>query len=489
MLNTRNVVAAAVIITVLSFAGGLLSLLQSPGGGLGIDTYGTRDHGFRGIFELLAELHVPVERSNAPPNHLVDRDITLALIEPSPEIVSTEPAYLNAVGKWVRSGGTVVVSPSVRPAQMTGRSKSNKNVLSELGLEGVTVQSIGPKADGHVESDPSRTDRSFSDEAKQTVNNEMSLFGRWPSLSASVVHVTADGTLAAAFPSGLDLMLPNVERRVIESENEPTAAAQKNTPIETANPKRGTRAASSRPKQKPEPQKSNSSTVQGTVPAGRIRAVLEVDGQPDTLAAVYPLGQGKIIVLADARLAQNRFVGQADNPVLVSHLLTDPHKPVVFDEFYHGLTIRANPLWLLSRFPYDILAASVLAATVLAGWHAFRFLGPPLAPRAASRRTLSEYIEAMARLLNRSKSPAPFLLTEIRQGLLWRIRRDLGLPPGPDDVEKIVWILERRDPPLAEKTRQAIRAIDDSLAHPHQSAKELATTLAKVSVCVPRHAV
>jgi hypothetical protein len=102
---------------------------------------------------------------------------------------------------------------------------------------------------------------------------------------------------------------------------------------------------------------------------------------------------------------------------------------------------------------------------------------------------LSEYIEAMARLINRSKQPAHFLLTEIRQGLLWRLRHDLGLPPGNEDVEKIVSILERRDPPLAEKTRVAIRAIDNSLADPNQSAKELAATLAKVSVCVPRHAV
>ncbi len=104
MLNTRNVVAAAVIVTLVSLVGAILALWQSPGSGLGIDSYGTRGHGFRGLFEILAELHVPVERADAPPNRLLDRDITLALIQPSPEIVSTEPAYLNAIGKWVRGG-------------------------------------------------------------------------------------------------------------------------------------------------------------------------------------------------------------------------------------------------------------------------------------------------------------------------------------------------------------------------------------------------
>ena len=95
----------------------------------------------------------------------------------------------------------------------------------------------------------------------------------------------------------------------------------------------------------------------------------------------------------------------------------------------------------------------------------------------------------MARLLNRSRQPVPFLLTEIRQGLVWRLRHDLGLPPGSDDAAKIVSILERRDPELAEKAREAIRAIDEQLAHPEQPAQELSKTLAKVSVCVPRHAV
>jgi hypothetical protein len=227
----------------------------------------------------------------------------------------------------------------------------------------------------------------------------------------------------------------------------------------------------------------------GNVPEGRIRTAVEPDGSPETLAAVYALGSGTITVLADPRLAQNQLVGRADNAVLIAHLLADLKKPIVFDEFYHGLTVRSNPFWLLSRFPYDILAASVLAATVLVGWRAARFLGPPLSSRPVSRRTLSEYIEAMARLLNRSQKPVPFLLGELRQGLLWRIRYDLGLPPAHDDADKIVRTLQRRDPVLAATVRDAIRAIDDSLAHPDQSAKNLEQTFAKASLCVPRHAV
>jgi Domain of unknown function (DUF4350) len=479
MLTPRNVVLAAVIAVLLSLALALLAFWQPPGGGLGTDTYGTSDHGFRGIFELLGELHVPVERATVPPNRLLDRDMTLALLEPSPEIASTEPTYLNDIGKWVRTGGTVVVSPSIRQPQPRGMgiSVASRSVLSELGLEGVSVQLLGPEAPWRASSNPDKDRRSVREEAQRAARSELRLWRGEAALRTSIVHATAEGTLASVFPRGLILLLPDEERRAIDTEDEPSDASESET------------KATSSPPAKGDGQTPLHNGVQSAVSEGRIRAVLEPNGEPQTLAAVYKLGEGTVTVLADVRLAQNFLLGEGDNSVLLAHLLADARKPVVFDEFYHGLTVRANPLWLLSRFPYDILAASVLAATVLAGWRAYRFLGPPLSSRPASRRTLSEYIEAMARLLNRSENPAPFLLGEIRQGLLWRIRHDLGLPPGPDDADKIVRALERRDPALASKAREAVQAIDESLANPDQSARELAATLEKVSVCVPRHAV
>ena len=89
----------------MSLVGACVSLLRSPtGGGLGVDTYGTRGHGFRGLFEILEQLDIPVERTTVPPDRMLDRNMTLALIQPSPEIVLTEPAYLNAVGRWVARG-------------------------------------------------------------------------------------------------------------------------------------------------------------------------------------------------------------------------------------------------------------------------------------------------------------------------------------------------------------------------------------------------
>jgi hypothetical protein len=219
------------------------------------------------------------------------------------------------------------------------------------------------------------------------------------------------------------------------------------------------------------------------IPGSHVRAVLEPDGQPQILAAIYPHGRGKIAVLADARLAENAYLGRDDNAVLIAHLLADPRRPVVFDEFYHGRTVRSNPLWLATRFPYNALALSVLGTTLLVSWRAARALGPPIPRRLRSRRTLAEYIDAMSRLLNRSRRPVPYLLSELRHGLLWRIRRELGLPPGREDVDKLLQVLARRDPPLADSLREALSALEQTLKAPSPRSAEVTATLAKVSRC------
>ena len=111
MLTTRNVVTVVILVVLISVVSAAISLLRSPTGGVtGRDSYGTHSYGFRGLFETLDELDIPVERELTPPGGLVDRDITLAIFEPDPMLVTMEPAYLHAVGTWVENGGWVVVA-------------------------------------------------------------------------------------------------------------------------------------------------------------------------------------------------------------------------------------------------------------------------------------------------------------------------------------------------------------------------------------------
>jgi hypothetical protein len=465
MLTTRNVLFVVILVVLISLVSACISLLASPTGGVtGRDSYGTHFYGFRGLFETLEELGVPVERELVPPDRLVNRDITLAIFEPDPVIVTTEPAYLHAVAKWVENGGSVVVAPAVfKPGRMTWPLQEwpPRSPIVELSLHQLDIDAFQPRTDEDPDKSASGTTQDTSDESKKTPNDrpkksprkktvpsgEAALdfaIGQTPDLKVSIVHATVDGEFASQFPRGLQLAVPAKTPRMI--------------------------------------------TELDKISGSHVRAVLEPDGEPQILAAIYPHGRGKIAVLADARLAQNALLGRDDNAVLMTHLLADPRRPVVFDEFYHGRTVRSNPLWLATRFPYNALAVSVLGTTLLVSWRAARALGPPLPRRSRSRRTLAEYIDAMSRLLNRSRRPVPYLLSELRHGLLWRIRRELGLPPGREDVDKLLQVLARRDPPLAENLRQALRAIDQTLQTPSPRSAEVTATLTKVSRCgsVPR---
>ena len=109
----------------------------------------------------------------------------------------------------------------------------------------------------------------------------------------------------------------------------------------------------------------------------------------------------------------------------------------------------------------------VLALLAVAGvwsWREAVFLGPPLAESIPSRRSIGEYVVAMAMFLNRGQATRPFVLREVRSGVLHSVRRELGLPPGREDVEELAAVLLRRDPQRAMKLIDAVRQIDQALS-------------------------
>jgi hypothetical protein len=70
--------------------------------------------------------------------------------------------------------------------------------------------------------------------------------------------------------------------------------------------------------------------------------------------------------------------------------------------------------------------------------------------------------------------------------VLWRVRHDLGLPPGPDDAALLTQRLARRDPAFAEKLQDALASLDDVMTSPAPRPAAIAATLKKVSLCVSR---
>ena len=151
MLTARNFVALTIGIAVVSLAWACFELARPPdSGGSGRDSYGTRVHGQRGLFEILADLGIPVERILGPPTAVVGREVTLVLWKPQPDLVQVEPAYLHALARWVEDGGRVVVAPDGRraaPRPMRAvwdgtRPTRESTVLGELGLATVRVKTI-----------------------------------------------------------------------------------------------------------------------------------------------------------------------------------------------------------------------------------------------------------------------------------------------------------------------------------------------------------
>jgi hypothetical protein len=437
MLTARNFVALTIIIAIVSLAWACRELARPPdSGGLGSDSYGTRVQGQRGLFEILTDLRIPVERVLGPPTAVVGREVTLVLWKPQPEVVQLEPAYLHALAHWVETGGRVVVAPdgrpaAPRPARFSERKAPPRDltVLSELGLKEARVRmadlasadqgrgadAAGRSSGGRASETATRRDDS-DDDAVRRIRELLS--GTARPIATRAVTVTATGALSPLRERVSTIEVPEEKLQVL--------------------------------------------SAGAPAPDGTI-TFRDHEGSEQILAAVYHRGKGEVVVVAAPEIAENHLIARHDNSVLAVELLAAPGRPVVFDEFYHGLTIRGNPLWLFTQRGYAATTLCLLALIGLAIWREAVFLGPPLDPKPQSRRSLGEYVDAMARFLNRGGASQAFLLREVRSGVLRAVRDELHLPPSRDDAGELAAFLARRDPRRARQLVEAVGAVDAAL--------------------------
>ena len=113
------------------------------------DSYGTRANGQRGLFEILADLGIRVERTLGPPTAVVGRNVTLVLWKPHPDLVQgNQPTCTLSRGGSKTADASW--SPRTPDAPLPGRSgcqdgdwhTRESTVLGELGLATVSVQTI-----------------------------------------------------------------------------------------------------------------------------------------------------------------------------------------------------------------------------------------------------------------------------------------------------------------------------------------------------------
>jgi hypothetical protein len=390
--------------------GVIVKLAQPPdSGGLGRDTYGTRAHGLRALYELLEELEVPTERALVPPSTALGDDVCLVLWAPDPRMVRTEPAHLHQVARWVRGGGRAIVAPSYGSgAPPSGRALPGElcpetTVLAELGLPGVSIES---------DDAPAREEADGSPGAGEAEGPLLPFLPKRRSAQYRARRVHAEGELSGMGGIVSSLKTPAQGLRVIARPSEPP-------------------------------------------PDGRL-TIRDGDDAARDVVALYRVGRGEVVVVSDAALFLNRCIAEEDNAVLAVNLLGRFGARVVFDEFYHGLTVRGNPVWLLTRHPYGLFVALLLAATGLWIWRASVRLGPPVPARACERRSIGEYVDAMAHLFHRS-GHRRFVLDELRRGVLWSLRRKLHLSPRLEDAESVARAMERRHPDAAARLRSSVQ--------------------------------
>jgi hypothetical protein len=129
-------------------------------------------------------------------------------------------------------------------------------------------------------------------------------------------------------------------------------------------------------------------------------------GGPDAPVALETrLGEGRVTALADPSLLENEGVAEGDHLFVALALTAGRGRPVVFDEFGHGVGERAGLAYVLARYGLLPTAFAALAFLGLLAWRT----GSPEAPRqdgpAAPFEVRDSLVEARALLYSHALRP------------------------------------------------------------------------------------
>lgn len=453
MLRSRSVIAFVILVAVLSVLVILLHLVREPdGGGQRQDSYGVVPSGYRGMVDTLHALDIPVSRSLVPPPATLDpARTTLVLWEPIPSVLCTERNHLLRLHTWVERGGHLVVALP---------SEWNDVLFAPEAcscMEGACGEAPSPPEtdDGTPSSEVGSESHAASPEEAQPeeqavdfmsfLNREGVSLSTWRPGSGTI----RDGGSPEDAPEGISIPRLRVVR-------DPPARPTHSLPVQGKG-----RYAGIAERLRVPGGSLHALQLPASSPAERVWAESPA-GAERILLARFPHGAGAVTVVAEPALIANAYLAGDDNALLLTRVLAGEGRAVVFDEFFHGLTVRGNPFWLLTRAPWGWCA---LVATLLLGvwlWREAVRLGGALEMPPASRRTVKEYLDAMAWLFVRS-GKRRFLLQQILRGALWEYGQRLNLPPTQATTGDIDGVLRRRNPEAADRFLTAARNIETLL--------------------------
>ena len=146
-----------------------------------------------------------------------------------------------------------------------------------------------------------------------------------------------------------------------------------------------------------------------------------------SLVAVASLGRGRVILLADASILQNAYLGAADNARFGLAAAGASTRPVVFFESYHGYGPASGYGSIPTRW-YLLLGGLALAAFALMIARGRR-LGPPEAESRELPPPRRAYVDSLAGILARARRPEE-ALEPVRAETRARVARRAGLAEG-----------------------------------------------------------
>lgn len=482
MLTPRNFIGVTIAIAVFSIISLCWSMLQPPdGGGMRADSYGTRSIGHRAILETFEELGVTVHRQLRPPTPTELADSVLVLWDPKIQLIDADPKWLRDVEPWLQQGGQAVVAFDDEPPV---------NVFTIMQRQNAARREREKKE----QSDDGNNDDIFDEDDDSSKLPKPSLF-ELLGIGKLEISIVEDPDIKNDLQTPAQDTIRN-KRKELPSEAELTDAI------------REAMTAASR-LEKPQRHSIKATGIFAeSIPAGShiqlpvgllyeintdgrevADALYVVDefGSEHCIAARFPIGKGHVNVVSTRRLISNVNVGSEDNILVAAALMLNGDRRIVFDEFYHGATIRGNPMWLLSTKTYGSIAISLLALLAFSVWRAAVFLGPPVDESPAKRRSIGEYLDAMSRFLREAKGHGEWTLEQVRDGVLWKLRREFGLPLELQDHARLTAAMARKDPQRADKLNEVLNEVNAVLHKPRSAGeRSIAQLVQRMTECLSK---
>ena len=371
----------------------IVYLIRPEGGQIAYDvkrtSFRTSPDGVAALYRGIERLGTPVAPRMTP---LVDADPirgTLVVLEPTD---TPSPREVGALLAWVRDGGALVYAPRFDPAS-SRRPQAPPPVLDSLGL---ALRRLPPVP----EDEGARSDDQWA------------------------IHPLTEGLPQASIP-GRIVILPGHVAANFDAETQDSAGGE----IDEA--------------ERPRVPSVPTRTLLRATAAG------DADSLEGDAVAEIPLGEGRLLVFADAAPLSNANAG--DDPmaalaVRAAIAYTAPGDTVFFDEFHHGVRGLGSPAEAAADFFFGSPGGRALFHLGLVAFLAVAVagvrLGAPADPPRDERRSPLEHVSALGALYRRAEARETAALLLISRLAQW------ARTPPPRDVagaSALLDALERRE--------------------------------------------